>query len=1094
MSTTSGRAAERTLVLLILAGVCAAPVPGALATRAGGESTAPVPHDSIPAASQLVRDGRYRESEAMARRLLAEADRQVGRESNRAADALDVLVVSLFRQGRAGDSELVALAEQTVALRERLTTDQDKDLANSLTNLGNILGRLERHERALGLHERALSIRTRVHGLEHPVTSASLNNLANVHFRLGHFEEAGRLYLQCLTIQERVLGSDHASVAKTLDNLGSLHQETGQYARATEFIERALAIREKILPPDHPELASALTNLGTALIRTGDFDRARGALLRGLRIQETSLGADHPDLAATLSNLGHASLRLGLFEAASESLDRALAIQERAFGRGHSETAETLVHLADIHSRRGRHATARAMAEEAVRLLEPAEGAARVVLARALGVSLAALRGEGRLEPARRAGERAAAILEEVLGPDHPHLAETLLGLAAVATDAQDHQAAGRWLQRSRRIHETIYGPRHPEVAKSLWALARLHLLEGEPRSSLDIALRAEGIERDALRAAIRHLPESEALSYSALQGGRQQLYLASLIALPAGGRSDGEIRAAWDALVRSRAVVLDEVARRHRIARTDSAPETVAGLESYRIAGGALARLMVAGPGAEDPQRYARDLRVARETLETAERVLAARSVAFRRDLMQERVSLADVGRSLPRRTSLVAFTLYQAPQPDRRRDVARYLAFVLGPGLLGPRVVTLGDASEIDPLVERWRSAVAHHPAPTASGGDAEDEYRGAGAALRRAVWDPVSGAVRGAALVLLVADGALHLVNFATLPEDDGRFLLEAGPAIHYLSSERDVTRAPLPPPTRRSLLAVGGPEYDAPPDRPVLVSDAAVAAGAGESTPRPPGGGGIGDPGPYRGPLSTCADFRSLRFARLPSARHEAEEIASMWRERGGTARGLFGVDSSEGVLKRVVPDHDVIHLATHAFFVQDGCAPAGAVPPRTSAPRAEPATGATQTWSENPFVLTGLALAGANHREAVPAEGEDGILTADEITAMDLAGARWVVLSACETGVGRPRAGEGVLGLRRAFEIAGASTLVMSLWNVQDEAARRWMRELYDNRLRGLSTAEAVRQAGLAMVESQRRAGRTTHPYYWGAFVASGAWW
>jgi CHAT domain-containing protein len=145
--------------------------------------------------------------------------------------------------------------------------------------------------------------------------------------------------------------------------------------------------------------------------------------------------------------------------------------------------------------------------------------------------------------------------------------------------------------------------------------------------------------------------------------------------------------------------------------------------------------------------------------------------------------------------------------------------------------------------------------------------------------------------------------------------------------------------------------------------------------------------------------------------------------------------------------------------------------------------------------QDPLLLTGLALAGANRRAGSGREpdAEDGLLTAEEIASLDLSGARWAVLSACRTGVGAIRNGEGVLGLRRAFEIAGAGTLIMSLWQVEDEATSAWMKALYQARAANLSTAEAVRKASLDLLAAQRRAGRTTHPFYWGAFIAAGDW-
>jgi CHAT domain-containing protein len=134
------------------------------------------------------------------------------------------------------------------------------------------------------------------------------------------------------------------------------------------------------------------------------------------------------------------------------------------------------------------------------------------------------------------------------------------------------------------------------------------------------------------------------------------------------------------------------------------------------------------------------------------------------------------------------------------------------------------------------------------------------------------------------------------------------------------------------------------------------------------------------------------------------------------------------------------------------------------------------------------------MAGANRRAAAGPEEDDGILTAEEVASLNLEGTEWAVLSACDTGLGEFKAGEGVLGLRRAFQIAGARTVIMSLWSVDDQATRVWMRALYDGRLnKRLNTADAVREASLAVLRARRSSGLSTHPFYWAAFVAAGDW-
>jgi CHAT domain-containing protein len=141
-----------------------------------------------------------------------------------------------------------------------------------------------------------------------------------------------------------------------------------------------------------------------------------------------------------------------------------------------------------------------------------------------------------------------------------------------------------------------------------------------------------------------------------------------------------------------------------------------------------------------------------------------------------------------------------------------------------------------------------------------------------------------------------------------------------------------------------------------------------------------------------------------------------------------------------------------------------------------------------------MLLSGLALAGANRRSAAGPDEDDGILTAEEVASLDLAGVEWAVLSACNTGLGAVAAGEGVLGLRRAFQVAGVRTVIMSLWSVEDRATREWMEALYRARFsQHFDTADSVREASLAFIRDRRARGQSAHPFYWAGFVAAGDW-
>jgi CHAT domain-containing protein len=145
------------------------------------------------------------------------------------------------------------------------------------------------------------------------------------------------------------------------------------------------------------------------------------------------------------------------------------------------------------------------------------------------------------------------------------------------------------------------------------------------------------------------------------------------------------------------------------------------------------------------------------------------------------------------------------------------------------------------------------------------------------------------------------------------------------------------------------------------------------------------------------------------------------------------------------------------------------------------------------FGENPLLLSGLVLAGAHRGAGGTGDAEDGIVTAEELAALDLRGLAIASLSACDTGLGTVTAGEGVFGLRRALEIAGTRTVLMSLWQVPDESARRWMAEFYRHVFAGEPVQLASRAASRASLEALRAAGIADHPHLWAGFVAAGDW-
>jgi CHAT domain-containing protein/tetratricopeptide (TPR) repeat protein len=948
--------------------------------------------------------------------------------------ALHTLAYSLRQAGRLDSA--AAVFGRALAIRERRLAPDDLDLAYTLYHYAATYSRKRDFGRARTLGERALAIRLAVAGPEALDTGWSFTDLGLVNEGLGEIDTARVCFERALAVFERAGGPWDPNLTTALAGISRIGVLDGNYASAVAASERLVAIEEKIHGGDALSVGGALQQHASNLYFLGDYEGARAALKRGIAMIEKAQGPDSFQLVPSLSTLVWLDSKQGDLAAAIELSRRLLRLNETRWGNDDPRLATYLVSLGNALHAVGSDAEAEANYRRALALLEDA--------------------------PDRYAYGRAAATHN--------------LALVAVAEGHIDE--ALNLLDRTRALDERVQGPSGPMVANALCRHATLLLVTGDTTRALNQAFEGERMGREHLILTASDLSEREALRYAAVRASALDVVLS--VAARQGSASTA--RAAWDAVIASRALVLDEVARRHRRGVKDARLGA-----ALTVAESQLARLGVAGGEDGDRERRAARLAEARANKERIERELARTG---RDSSTVVRPPVADVSAitaRLPAGSGLVAYARYEerrlvrAPATPAAKDsaservtidtTATYMAFVLTGGA-EPRVVPLGDAAEIDSLVWRWRRQ-ASAGARMQPEWIREEPYRAAGIALRRRVWDPVAPVVGRMSRVFVVPDGALHLVNLAALPVGE-RYLVETGPVVHYLSTERDLIEPPPAAPGSAGALVVGGVDFDRAD--PATTSHPVVApASAAEPLAAS-----------FRGSRAICGDFRELRWSALPGTKLEADAVGGWWRRPARSRDGralvvLDGAGATEAAFKALAPGRRVLHLATHGFFVGSRCS-------------GSTRGGVDEAAGENPLVLSGLVLAGANRRAEAGPDEEDGVLTAQEIATLDLSGTEWAVLSACETGVGEIRAGEGVFGLRRALQVAGARTSIMSLWSVDDTATREWMSALYAARLGGhMATAEALQRASRDVLKARRAAGKSTHPFFWGAFVAAGDW-
>lgn len=831
-------------------------------------------------------------------------------------------------------------------------------------------------------------------------------------------DEVGR---QATALRERLQGPESLATAQTLRLWAIAQLGLGNYPGARTMVDRAVKIFEtaeqagtQFSRVDLAQYSRAVFAMAGILTFMRDWHGAKRVLLKSIALKER-LSTTSPGIGVSYMNLGRLEHYLGNHGEAVANYHKADGILKGAVGPG-----DPL--FPDLKGSEGYCL---------YEMGSKSEGLAMV--------------------------EQALKAREAIHSPTDTEIVGTLRNLADLYRMEKRFTEAQRLAERAVAIDRKAYGPLHPEVAEKEALLARVLAEAGETKASLELALDAERIARDHLTLSVATLPEREATLFTLKRVSA--LNIAVSAAVDAQGDTVAPV---FDAVVRSRAIVFDELASRHRVmgsASEDS--ELVAKLsEDLRAARERLARLAMSSR-----DRSEQRLQEALEGRDAVERKLAAASVQYRRRAAGKSAGLKEVAAALPEDTVLVSFVRFGHVSPGSIEDTDEYAAFLLTKGV--PALVSLGAALEIESAVDGVRSKLAAEAAaPGMAMKRNEAAYRVSAEKLRKLIWDPIDRHVTGAKRIFIVPDGALHMINFAALPEagTDSRYLVERGMLFHYLSAERDlVTEASLDP-AGVGLLAVGNPSFN----RPELARGKAPGRKtdtlAGNNRPV------------FRGARSSCSAMQTMQFAELPSSAKEVENISRLWKRDvigSGDVIELTGELAGPERFKAMAPGRRTIHLAVHGFVAGMDCA--------------------DPLRNENPLLLTGLALAGANWRGGNQT-GEDGILTAEEIASLDLRGVEWAVLSACDTGLGKATRSEGVFGLRRAFQMAGAHTVIMSLWPVEDKVTTDWMQVLYEKRLsRQMDTANSVRAASVEMLKRRRAAGTGTHPFYWAPFVAVGDW-
>jgi CHAT domain-containing protein/Tfp pilus assembly protein PilF len=861
----------------------------------------------------------------------------------------------------------------------------------------------------------------------------SLRTTARQLEQKGRFAEARPLLEQSLSLSESVRGPDDPYVATVVYDLAGVALERQDGAAAQALFERAMAMFAKAWGSDHPYFAMAQSRLGLVYHRAGQAQKAETLVRKALPVIERSLGADHPWFLQTQVTLANLRAGAGDLQQAEEIERRALATLEETHQTGTILEATLLNNLADIRRQQNDLTAAEPLFRRSLEIGEAVQGPDTLFVATAVQNLGIIARERKDYAGALSYYSRAISIRERLLGDDHPTLAGLLNNLANVYRSMGDDRKALETHFRALQLWERIVTPYSREILLSVGNIARTYAAVGDVGNALVYQRRADAILERQLELYLAGGSERQKLAFAHSMAERTDRTI-SLHLQQAIDDGDAASLAALVLLQRKGRVqdAMTDVFAAVRQRVTD--PGDRALMDRFRETTSQLARLALNGRNAPatsaGPEPFAQ-IEARREQLEAT---LSERSAEFRAQMQP--VTLEAVQAAIPGDAALLEFAVFRRfdPRAERNEEAygpPHYAAYVIHKRA-APVGVDLGAVEDIDKAIVRLRDALRD---------PADAQVKARARALDERIMRPLRGSLNGATRLLISPDGGLNLVPFETLLDEHGRYLIERF-ATSYLTSGRDLLRMRTP----RGV-----------PGKPVIVADPLFGEPATEtrlartSTPA------------LRPSVTIGADMSHLYFAPLSGSGAEARAIKALFPE----ATLLMGRRATKATLVHVNAPR-ILHIASHGFFLDDD---------REDTPA---------DIAQNPLLRSGLALAGANLADG---NRGDGILTALEAAGLDLWGTKLVTLSACDTGVGEVRDGEGVYGLRRAFILAGAETLVMSLWPVSDAIARDTMVGYYARLRGGLGRGDALRLAKLAVLKHPN----LRHPYYWAGFIQSGDW-
>ena len=931
-----------------------------------------------------------------------------------------------------------ALVYYEKAERIYINIDNKNSLASTFSNIADVYYDYGKYSQALDWARKGLIMRKDCFGNSSRPYASSLAQCGLCLYKMSRYTEAERNITEAMNIYKEVVGENHPDYAKTLHYMANIYQDQGQRTLAMKLHTKALEIKQNRLGEFHPEVLRSYNNLANLYRDLGDYHNSELLHLKVLKTRQNQLGHNNILCAKSLNNLGALYLEMGDYTKAKNMFDNAAKIFAKELGEGNARYTTTLNNLANVFLQSNQLDSART-------IYEHIEHIYRNVLSDTLSLSYARILGKlGIVYQKNEKYNSSLAYLQKAykLQSDKKNysMASTLLELAEVYLEMNDTLSARTYADRALIAYKSFYALDNPNYIYAERKIARIHYLAKNKQHVLPLLMKSDSLARKSVLNYFMFMSESQRDSYWYKQ---QEYYYTQLPSYIYSDHSAQGAIIAYNNELFCKGILLNTS---NQIKRSIYSKNDTLLNQTYTRLVGVNEQLIF----------LKQQIRTSRSVIDSLDLLADSLDKQIMLHCAQYKLlNMSSISWENIRKNLLqdeVAIEYFSAPLSE---DSTMYCALLLRHNSEYPELIPLFEEKEITTFLFAESGNITNKTYNFYANGDT----------IYQLVWSKIQTKLKEGETIYFAPSGLLHQLAIEYLSCDENRTMSDVYNMVRLSSTRELITNKSQTDYTTATIY--GGIQYDLDADNLLAESERYAKEDLLAS----------------RGIENDTLNRGNVQY--LPGTKKEAETINTLLKENQITAKLYTSSKANEESFKSLSGKHNnIIHIGTHGFTWTDSVAKKQDYFTQRFELLGEERDHSTTI---DPLTRCGLLFAGSNialsgHSSELPEGVQDGILTAKEISLMDLRDADLVVLSACETAKGDITS-EGVFGLQRAFKMAGVQTIIMSLWKVNDQATQLLMTEFYNNWIgKHQSKREAFRNAQNTV--------RTQYeePEYWAGFI------